>query len=54
MCGETTTPMSNAGIRLVYCIALTTLKYFCKNHGNQRVFKFEIIINVLASSFRFI
>ena len=32
----------------------TLLEYFCKNHGDQRFFQFEIIINVLASSFRFI
>ena len=33
---------------------LTNLKYFCINHGNQRVFLFKIIINVLVGSFRFI
>ena len=38
----------------VYNIALTlkTLTYFCINHG--RFFQFEIIINVLVSSFCFI
>ena len=36
-------------------LALTTLKYFCVIHGDQRFFfQFEIIINVLVSSFRFI
>ena len=28
--------------------------YFCINHGDQGFFQFEIIINVLDSSFRFI
>ena len=32
----------------------TLLEYFCKNHGDQRFLQFEIIINVLVSSFRFI
>ena len=32
------------------CLTLTTLKYFCINHGNQRGFQFEIIINVSFSS----
>ena len=32
---------------------LTALKYVCISHGDQRVFQFEIIINVLVSSFRF-
>ena len=32
----------------------TTRTYFCTNHGHQRgLFQFEIIINVLVSSFRF-
>ena len=36
-------------------VTLTPLKYFCINHGAQRFFcQFEIIINVLVSSFRFI
>ena len=35
-------------------LTLTTLKYICINHGDQRVFQFEIIINVLVSSFWFI
>ena len=36
-------------------LTLTTLKYFCINHEDQRFFfQFEIIINVLVSSFRFI
>ena len=30
-------------------LILTTLKYFCKNHGDQRFFLFEVITNVLAS-----
>ena len=30
------------------------LIYFCINHGDQRFFQFEIIINVSASLFRFI
>ena len=33
---------------------LTTVKYFCINHGNQRVFQFETTINILVSSFWFI
>ena len=32
-------------------LTLTALKYFCINHGDQRVFKFEIISNVLVSFF---
>ena len=35
-------------------LTLTTLKYVCINHGDQRVFQFEVIIYVLVSSFRFI
>ena len=31
-------------------LAFTTLNYFCTNHGDQRVFQFEI--NDLVSSFR--
>ena len=31
-----------------------TMKYCCINHGDQRVFQFEIIINALASFFRLI
>ena len=35
-------------------LTLTTLKYFCINHGNQRsFFQFEIIINVLVLSASF-
>ena len=32
----------------------TTQKYFCINHGDQRFFQFEIIINVLAPSASYI
>ena len=32
-------------------LTFTTRKYFCINHGDQKVFQFEIIINVLVSSF---
>ena len=33
-------------------VSLTTLEYFCKNHGDQRVFfNLKSIINVLVSSF---
>ena len=40
---------------LYMTFTLTAPKYFCINHGNQRFFiQFEIIINVLVSSFRFI
>ena len=45
------------GISHDVCIVLnpTTLKYLCTNHGTQRLlFKFEIVINVSVSSFRFI
>ena len=35
----------------IITLTFTALKYFCINHGNQRVFQFEIIINVLVSSF---
>ena len=35
-------------------LALTTLLYFCINHGYQGCFPFEIIINVLVTSSRFI
>ena len=35
-------------------VALTTPKYLCTNHGEQkRFFQFEIIINVLVSFFAF-
>ena len=35
----------------VVCLTLEALKYFCLNHGDQRVFsQFETIINVLALS----
>ena len=32
-------------------LTLTSRKYFCINHGEQSVFQFEIIINVLVSSY---
>ena len=36
-------------------LTLWALNYFCKNHGDQKFFfQFEIIINVLVSSFWFI
>ena len=36
-------------------LTLTTLKYFCMNHGYQKdFFQFEIVIIVLVSSFGFI
>ena len=39
-------------INTTYIILIPqTLKYFCVNHGNQMFFFFEIIINVLVSSF---
>ena len=43
-------------IKFVAVIQLTLeiLKYFCINHGDQRFLQFEIIINVLVVSFRFI
>ena len=37
-----------------WCFTLTALKYVCINHGHQRVFYLEVMINVLVSSFRFI
>ena len=33
-------------------LAQAALKYDCINHGDQRVFQFEIIVNVLVGSFR--
>ena len=42
----------NFKIRII--LTLTALKYLCLNHGDQRVFQFKIIINVLVSSFWFI
>ena len=35
-------------------MTLKVLKYFCVNHGDQRFFQFEIILNVLVRIFRFI
>ena len=35
-------------------VTLTARRYFCIDHGAQRVFRFEIIITVSVSSFRFI
>ena len=36
-------------------LTLTTLKYLCINHENQRaLFQFEIIITILVSFFRLI
>ena len=35
-------------------LTLQALKYCCINHGDQRVFQFEIVINVIISSVRFI
>ena len=32
-------------------LILTTLKYLCINHGDQRVLEFAVIINILVSSF---
>ena len=40
-------------IQLKVCADITIKrKYYCINHGDQRVFKFEIIINVLFVYFR--
>ena len=45
-------------LRIHFCannyLTLTTQKYFYTNHRDQRVFKFEIIVNVSVSSFCFI
>ena len=30
------------------------LKYFCINYGDQRAFRFDVVFNVLASSFSFL
>ena len=39
----------------INALSLTTLKYVCLNNGNKRCFfQFEVIINVLVRSFRFI
>ena len=36
-------------------LAVTVQEYFCIKHGDQRFFlQFEIIVNVLVCSFRFI
>ena len=46
--------MVNSGLK---GLTLTTLKYICINHGDHRVnwyMQFEIIINILVSSFRFV
>ena len=54
---------STGGLVYIGELTLTTLEYFCRPtyffvnifvHGDQRFFRFEIIINVLDSSFRFI
>ena len=37
---------------IIMLLTTTTLKYSCINHGHQRIFQFEIIINVIVSSFR--
>ena len=42
----TITPLSSSPV--------TTLKYLCINHGEQCFCQFEIIINVLVTSFRWI
>ena len=39
---------------LINPFTLTTLNYFCIKHGDQMFFLFEIIKDVLFSSFRFI
>ena len=39
---------------LVNLNPIHSTKYVCVKHGDPRVFQFEIIINVLVSSFRFI
>ena len=41
-------------INSIQWLTLTTLNYFCINHGEKRFFQFEIIINGLVSFFRFI
>ena len=41
-------------VATLLCLTSTALKYVSINHGDQRVFQFEIIINVLVSSFCFI
>ena len=45
--------LSDFIITQIGVVTLTTLKYFCINHGDQRGFLFEVVINVLVSSFRF-
>ena len=39
----------NAYLGAEYSHSIEALKYFCINNGDQRVFQFEIIINVLDS-----
>ena len=44
-----------SGLGVNWFLTLTTLKYFCLNHGDLKVFfNLKIIINVLVGSFRFI
>ena len=40
--------ISRPNVACLNVLTLTTLKYFCINHGNWRFFQFEIIINVLV------
>ena len=40
--------------KAILVLTLTTLKDFCINYETKRVFQFEIIINVLVSSFCFL
>ena len=32
-------------------LSLATLKYFCINSGAQKIFQFQIVMNVLVASF---
>ena len=49
------TPLRRASSKTCRSPSLTTMNYFCINHGNQMFFfQFEVIITVLVSSFRFI
>ena len=41
-------------IAAVHTLTIKTLRYVHTNHGEMFFFQYEIIINVLVSSFRFI
>ena len=53
--GERVNPLCvNPHSDMLNHLTLKALNYFCVKHGSQRVFRIQVIINVLVSSFRFI